>query len=312
MSDTRDAPQKMAGRIAGRVRGGLLLALLVFSLSSCLSFPTPRKEVGAKPFRYVVYYGDALQPSLMEEADWAIVSDTYPLPPSGSARSRRPLYLAYLSVGEVDRDGPIARILSKAPDGGRGVYLSKNAFWNSHVADIQNPVFRSALFERVERDLQKGFSGLFLDTLDSPLDYEERHPRKGAGLRSALVSFVETLHATYPRLVIVGNRGFPILPALAPSLSGVLFEDFCTRYSERQRRYVRVDRRERELLLDDIRRAKAKNPNLRLLALDYDDPAHPGLSRGCGRLALSEGFSHYVSDWQLLRPVPSIRPEPPR
>ena len=292
-----------------RVRGGLLLSLLLFALSSCLSSPPARKEGGTEPFRYVVYYGDARQPSLMRGTDWAIVSDTYPLPPSDISPSRRPLYLAYLSVGEVDRDGPIARILARTPDGGRGVYLSKNAFWNSHVADIRNPVFRKALFERVERDLRKGFSGLFLDTLDSPLDYEERHPRKGAGLRSALVSFVETLHATYPHLVIVGNRGFPILPALAPSLSGVLFEDFCTRYSERTRRYVRVDPREREALLALIRRAKAKNPDLRLLALDYDDPDHPGLSRGCGRLARSEGFSHYVSDWQLLRTVPSLPPE---
>ncbi len=292
-----------------RVRGGLLLSLLLFALSSCLSSPPARKEGGTEPFRYVVYYGDARQPSLMRGTDWAIVSDTYPLPPSDIAPSLRPLYLAYLSVGEVDRDGPIARILARTPDGGRGVYLSQNAFWNSHVADIRNPVFRKALFERVERDLRKGFSGLFLDTLDSPLDYEERHPRKGAGLRSALVSFVETLHATYPHLVIVGNRGFPILPALAPSLSGVLFEDFCTRYSERRRRYVRVDPREREALLEVIRRAKAKNPDLRLLALDYDDPDHPGLSRGCGRLARSEGFSHYVSDWQLLRTVPSLPPE---
>ena len=293
-----------------RVRGGLLLALLLLSLSSCLTSPPSRKEGGQAPFRYVVYYGEVPRPALMRGTDWAIVSDTYPLPPPSD--SARPLYLAYLSVGEVDRDGPIARILARTPDGGRGVYLSKNAFWNSHVADIRNPVFRKALYERVERDLQKGFSGLFLDTLDSPLDYEERHPRKGVGLRSALVSFVETLHATYPRLVIVGNRGFPVLGAIAPSLSGVLFEDFCTRYSERQRRYVRVDPREREALLDVIRRAQAKNPALRLLALDYDDPDHPGLSRGCGRLAHTEGFSHYVSDWQLLRPVPSFRPESPR
>ncbi|MGC8530049.1 MAG: endo alpha-1,4 polygalactosaminidase [Leptospirillia bacterium] len=301
--------EKLAGRGALRVRGGLLLALLL-ALSSCLSSsPPPPKEEGKEPFRYVVYYGDTRQPSLMKGADWAIVSDTYPLP---SPESPPPLYLAYLSVGEVDRDGPIARILARTPEAGRSVYLSENAFWNSHVADIRNPVFRKALYARVERDLRKGFSGLFLDTLDSPLDYEERHPRKGEGLRLALVAFVETLHATYPRLVIVGNRGFPILPALAPSLSGVLFEDFCTRYSGRQRRYVRVDPRERQAFLAVIRRAQAKNPDLRLLALDYDDPDHPGLSRGCGRLALSEGFSHYVSDWQLLRPVPTIRPEASR
>ena len=310
MSVIRKVFETLAGRGAMRVRGGLLLALLLLSLSSCLTSPPSRKEGGQAPFRYVVYYGEVPRPALMRGTDWAIVSDTYPLPPPSD--SARPLYLAYLSVGEVDRDGPIARILARTPDGGRGVYLSKNAFWNSHVADIRNPVFRKALYERVERDLQKGFSGLFLDTLDSPLDYEERHPRKGAGLRSALVSFVETLHATYPRLVIVGNRGFPVLGAIAPSLSGVLFEDFCTRYSERQRRYVRVDPREREALLDVIRRAQAKNPALRLLALDYDDPDHPGLSRGCGRLAHTEGFSHYVSDWQLLRPVPSFRPESPR
>ena len=243
----------------------------------------------------------------MKGRDWAIVSDTYPIPSARSIPSGSPRYLAYLSVGEVDRDGPIARALSQTPGGAKGVFLSENVFWNSHVADIRNPAFRKALYDRVERDRRHGFSGLFLDTLDSPLDYEERHPRKGAGIRTALVSFVETLHATYPRLLIVGNRGFPVLSQLAPSLSGVLFEDFCTRFSETRKRYVRVSPKERTHFLDIVRQATAHNPELRLLALDYDDPDSPGVSRGCGRLARNAGYSHYVSDWRLLRPVGALR-----
>jgi hypothetical protein len=290
-----------------RVFGGLFFGLL-FLLPSCLpSAPPTREQGGLPPLRFVVYYGDTPIKGLMKGQDWAIVSDTYPIPRAGSALPDSPRYFAYLSVGEVDRDGPIARALSRTPGGERGVFLSENAFWHSHVADIRNPAFRKALYDRVERDRRLGFSGLFLDTLDSPLDYEERHPKKGAGIRRALVSFVETLHATYPRLLIVGNRGFSALSQLAPSLSGVLFEDFCTRFSEGRKRYVRVSPEERARLLVLIRQAKEQNPDLRLLALDYDDPDSPGISRGCGRVARSEGFSHYVSDWQLLRPVK--RPE---
>ncbi len=283
--------------------------MILLLLSSCIPpAPSPRESLGNGRLRYAVYYGDSRQEALMKGRDWAIVSDTYPMPPpSGSLKPRLPRYLAYLSVGEVDRDGPIARALSRTPEGERGVYLSENVFWGSHVADIRNPAFRKALYDRVERDRRLGFSGLFLDTLDSPLAYEEQHPRKGAGIRRALVSFVETLHATYPRLLIVGNRGFPILPRLAPSLSGVLFEDFCTRFSEGRKVYVRVDSGERARFLEVIRQAKVRNPGLQLLALDYDNPDAPGLSRGCGRLAEKDGFSHYVSDWRLLRPVGPLR-----
>ncbi len=284
--------------------GGVLL------LSSCFSpSVSVRKDSGgmAPPFRYAVYYGDRASPALMAGRNWAIVSDTYPLAKTGASPGGEleasPLYIAYLSIGEVDSDGPIARALARIPGGESGVFLAENVFWHSHVADIRKEVFRKALYDRIARDLRKGFSGVFLDTLDSPLDYEERNPVKGSGLRRALVSFVETLHASYPGLVIVANRGFPVLQELAPSLSGVLFEDFCTRYSETKKTYVRVSEQERSDFLKTVDRARAANPALRLLALDYDDPDRPAVSRGCGKMARLRGFSHYVSDWRLLRPV---------
>jgi len=296
-----------------------IFAGLLF-LSSCLppSASVRKEGEGAPPFRYAVYYGDRPLPSLMAGRSWAIVSDTYPLPtpgatpPSGNVPGGKTLYIAYLSIGEVDSDGPIARALARTPGGESGVFLAENVFWHSHVADIRKEVFRKALYDRIARDLRKGFSGVFLDTLDSPLDYEERFPKKGAGLSRALVSFVETLRASYPRLVIVGNRGFPVLQELAPSLSGVLFEDFCTRYSETKKNYVRVSEQERSDFLKTVDRARATNPDLRLLALDYDDPDHPGVSRGCGKVAKEKGFSHYVSDWRLLRPVRHLERGPER
>ena len=279
----------------GRLAGFLLLALL---LASCRMPPSPSSSaISPSPGpSFVVYYGERPRPEALARFDWAIVPDDAPIPPKGKT-----LYFAYLSVGEIDTGSPIARALAALPGGVESVSLGKNAFWHSTVADPRKEALRQVLLARVVRDVTRGFGGLFLDTLDSPLAYREAHPHRGRGIRRALVSLVALIHASYPGLRIVANRGFGILPEIAPDLAGLLYEDFCSRYDETTRRYVTVPDAERERLLSEIRRARRRNPSLVLLALDYDDPAHPLFRSRCRSLARSLGFSHFDSDVALDR-----------
>ena len=281
-------------------RGGSLsgLLLLMLLLGSCRTIPPSVPGAGVRPPAptFAVYYGERPRPMALARFDWAIVPDDAPLPSGGKT-----VYFAYLSVGEVDAGSAVARALAALPGGVESVSLGRNAFWHSTVADVRKEALRQVLLARVVRDAKRGFGGLFLDTPDSPLAYREAHPRRGRGIRRALLSLIGIVHASYPGLRIVVNRGFEILPEIAPDLAGVLYEDFCSRYDEKTRRYVVVPEAERARILPAIMRARRRNPSLALLALDYDDPAHPVFQKRCRALARSLGFAHFDSDVALDR-----------
>jgi len=267
-----------------------------------LLLPSCREEfVGAPgsvrpnaPSSYAVYYGSAPQSRFLSGVDWAIVQSTYRPIVTG-----RTVYFAYLSLGEIDPDTPVANEISQRPGGLDHVTLGYNRFWHSRVADIRKNAVRQALLHQVERDRKQGFGGLFLDTLDSPLEYRREHPVRGSGMRRAMKSFIQTIHASYPALRIVVNRGFGILPEIAPMISGVMFEDFCSRFDETEKTYVPVSAKERDQYLRIIGRARILKPSLVLMALDYDDPKAPRFGVSCGQIARKEGFLHFVSDWNL-------------
>ena len=249
------------------------------------------------PKHFIVYYGASQKP--FSHADWAIVQDSY-----HPVRYAKTVYFAYLSLGEIDSGTKVSKELSAIPGELSRVTLSKNAFWHSRVADIRRASFRQALFRQIQGDLRNRFGGIFLDTLDSPLEYRKEHPKKGKGIRRAIKSFIETVHASYPGIRIIVNRGFEILPSLAPEISGVLFEDFCSRFDEETKTYVSVPEDERRSFLQLIYQAKKRNPQLVVLALDYDDPAHPAFRKRCDQISRKDGFPHYVSDWTLSTSVP--------
>ena len=273
-----------------------IVSILAVILASCREEgggPAPARQSPFSP-RFAVYYGSHLKPGWLSHYDWVIVQDT--VHPSASDR---PVYFAYLSLGEIDRDGPIARSIQRLPGGLASVTLRENVFWNSVVSDLRMEVVRQALLTRVDRDVRQGYGGIFLDTLDSTIEYRRTHPRRGKGLRQALLTLVREIHGSYPGLHIIVNRGFEILPVLANDISGDLYEDFCSRYDENTKKYGLVPPEERREILPFISRARTINPSLAVLALDYDDPTHPMFLRRCQEMAKRFGFSHFVSDLAL-------------
>lgn len=280
-----------------RHAGTVLAVLLIAFLWGCrqvqktgISAPFPA------PASYAIYYGRLPVYRNLDRYDWVIVSDRFV--PEHSSRTR---YFAYLTVGEIDKGGTIARRLERTMGtrGFRALLLKTNPHWNSWIADIRNPVFRRILLDQVDRDRKKGFRGIFLDTLDSPLEYEEEHPSRGKGLRTALVSFVRELHRHYPQTPVIVNRGFPILPRIADSISGVLFEDFCSMYDDDRHLYVPVPEKDRQRELDFIHAALKLNPGLTVLALDYGDSKDQNLQHHCDRMAKRARFIPFFSNRNL-------------
>ncbi len=248
------------------------------------------------PSSYAVYYGDRPLYQRLDQYDWVIVPDT--VAPERHSRTR---FFAYLSIGEVDQGGKMEKALQKqlGQKGFRKVVLDKNQVWHSWVSDMRNPVYSRLLRERIARDVRSGFGGIFFDTVDSPLEYRRVHPGQSRGLKTALVRFIQTIHRDYPGIKLILNRGFEILPAVAPDLSGVLFEDFCSRYDDQSHRYLRVSEADRESGLAWIRRARRIHPGLVALSLDYGDPKDRPLKEKCRKMAFDAGLIPYFSDRNL-------------
>ncbi|MHB8543792.1 MAG: endo alpha-1,4 polygalactosaminidase [Leptospirales bacterium] len=278
---------------AGRVLG---LLLILFFCGCRQTQGTGPSTPSFHPASYAIYYGHLPIYRNLDRYDWVIVSGDFP--PERTSRSR---YFAYLTIGEIDKGGEIAKRLERAlgRKGFRKILLESNPHWNSWIADIRSPVFRDILLNQVSTDERKGFRGVFLDTLDSPIEYEEGHPSRGKGLRSALVSFILELHRLHPGIPIIVNRGFPILPRITNSIAGILFEDFCSMYDDDHHRYVTVPENLRKKELLPIRAARAENPELVALALDYGSPRDPVLRRHCANMAKRNRLIPFFSNRNL-------------
>jgi hypothetical protein len=145
-------------------------------------------------YRRVVLQGDFYQPV---ELAWL--------------RSRGVRTLCYLSLTEDP--GPPApwQRPERDPD------------WGGAFVDLRDPRWLAHVTGQAERGLIRGFSGLFLDTLNIELS----HPDEVPHLLALVAALREQTHPAY----LLANRGFGLLPRLGDLVDGVLFESFSARWT---------------------------------------------------------------------------------
>ena len=119
--------------------------------------------------------------------------------------------LAYLSLGEDASHGrPWQR-------------RERNPLWGTHYVEVAHPAWQAHVVEAAVKALDLGFTGLFLDTLDTHDLYpDDREP---------LLDLARCLRAACPGY-IVANRGFGLMNQLATVVDGFLFEGFSTTWED--------------------------------------------------------------------------------
>jgi len=150
-------------------------------------------------------------------------ADAHPdLRPSKQANT---LTLGYISLGEIASYRWFWNEVSNEP-----WLLDKNPNWDSFMIDVREEAWHDFLLERIApRILQKGFDGLFLDTIDTAEYLEKDHPtKKGPGAEKAMVKLIRKLRKRFPNTPIVANRGFSLLPEMASEIDGILAESIFT------------------------------------------------------------------------------------
>lgn len=180
--------------------------------------------------------------------------------------SRGQTVLAYLSIGEVENYRSVYQQVKGTP-----LILMENKNWpGSYYVDVRNPKWTQLLIETVIPNLlRQGYNGLMLDTIDNPIDLARRDPKKYAGMDKAAANLVKTIRHQYPNIHIMLNRGFEILPQVAPSLNSVLAESTYTTYDFEQKKAKNLKPDDRKFYTNSLAAAQKRNAKLKVYSLDY-------------------------------------------
>jgi polysaccharide biosynthesis protein PelA len=280
-----------------RLRLAFLLGLSLACKSGIGSNRSEQKQLPAHP-RFVVYYGTADVAGLYQYDVAVLDSDV------DQAILRKfsvdSLLLGYLSLGEVHQGRSYADKLTR-----QGLLLSRNPNWpEGQFVDVRDGRWRQlVIHDLVPAILERGFKGLFFDTLDSPAFLEQSDPVAYRGMTDAAAELVLAIRRAFPNLPIMVNRGYAVLPRIASEIDMVMGESVHSTYDAAKKSYVHVAPENVKWQLDRLNDARRICPSMLLFSLDYWSPGDSG---GIARVyaeAETNGLVPYVATFDLSQVV---------
>jgi uncharacterized protein (TIGR01370 family) len=278
----RLAVAKARRRSAGR---GAQPVLDIFPRPSTLALAALLMAVpaGARPPSSVAFfYGNAV-PERLRRFDWVVVEPEHVKAAQLEALRRGGAEVfAYLSLGEA-APGTVEPEWILAP----------NTSWGSLIVAPGADGWRQRVLERVAALRERGYGGLFLDTLDSyAIVLRDAEARRAAGL--AMAALIRAIHERHPELKLFFNRGFEILDDVGQLASGIAAESLFYGWSPADRRYVEVPVADREWLASRLRNATARF-GIPAVVVDYLPASHRQQALDAARRIQAMGFIPWVS-----------------
>lgn len=176
------------------------------------------KSFAAYPF--LIYYGYGAKKERIERYETVVLeSENYK-----DVRDFKVLTLAYLSIGEVENfRNYYPRVASM------GLLGETNQHWpaSRYVSLKSGEWQKITLEELIPKIIEKGYKGVFLDTVDSLIISKNDI--------SDIVSFINSIKQRYPELYVMVNRGFDVLDLL--EVDAVLFESTITTVDFKSKKY---------------------------------------------------------------------------
>lgn len=207
----------------------------------------------------------------------------------------------YISLGEENEGrSEFARVRDW------GILGEMNPNWaGSYFVDVRDTRWVGLVIEEmVPRILQRGFRGLFLDTLDNPVELERRDPTTNRGMTQAAARLVKALKLHWPDVPLILNRGYGLLDSVARDIDYVLGESVYADYDFEAKIYRKVEPASYQEQVAILKRAANANPKLGILTLDYWDPADTATISEIYRVQRANGFAPYVATVELDRLIP--------
>lgn len=277
----------------------LSVVLLTFTIAAGILLARPAM---GKNTTWAVYYTDKLPFSRFTGYDIiAFDSDSYPA--FKEQRRKDQIILGYLSTTEAETYRDYYDTIKSM-----NIFMRPSDLWDEHmVLDIRKAEWRKYFINTlVPRVLDKDFDGIMLDTIDTVLYLEEEHPEEFKGMREAAIQFIIELRQAYPNTKLMLNRGFPILQEVAPYIDYLLAESIRVEYNFDNNTAKYFPQEYYENVVGEIQAARAKNPKLQVVTLDYWDMSGQAASarRNIYSEQRSHGFIPYVTTVDLMEQHP--------
>ncbi|KQM21295.1 hypothetical protein ASE73_05970 [Sphingomonas sp. Leaf24] len=261
-----------------------------------------RPAGGDASLRWAVDYGPATDPVLARRYQLLVLEPHHPRP-IAPLRGEGAVLLGYVSLGEVEKRRPYFAALDRA--GALGI---ANPDWpDARRADLRHPAWTATVVDQiVAQILQRGYDGIFIDTMDNAEAMERQDPLGAKDMVAAGARLIVAIRTRFPAIRIMLNRGYALLDRVAPSIDYVLGESMASRWNFATKRYDMLSDSDWQWQADRLRAAKAINPALVVTTLDYWDMADRGPVAKLYARERAAGFAPYVSTLALDR----LWPEP--
>jgi len=222
------------------------------------------------------------------DADMVILSDDPRIPVRELAEGT--LRLAYLSVGEADRQRPYWPAVEAQP-----FLIEANPHWPDNFrVDLRDAAWQRILLDQeIPRLLARGFQGLMLDTIDIAPYLETKDPTRFAGARQALRTFLARVRERHPGIALLAN-GTEALQDAAPVVDGYVVEGLFATYDFARHDYRPTTESERSWKLSQIDRAQA-SARRPVFTIEYASVGDVALARWATAGSAEHGFRPYVT-----------------
>ncbi|PCJ21468.1 MAG: hypothetical protein COB02_02430 [Candidatus Cloacimonadota bacterium] len=131
---------------------------------------------------------------------------------------------AYISMGEIEKYRSYYSLMLK-----KGILKKTNPDWpDAKYISLKDDIWRKYLLTKVIPNvLEKGYKGIFLDTLDSLITSKQD--------RKLIIKLINSIKVRFPKLKLMANRGISLLKDL--NVDSVLLESTLSHYDFKTKKH---------------------------------------------------------------------------
>lgn len=251
-----------------------------------------------------VFYGPNLPTDILSQYGRIIVeSGNVKAEELAALKANNSSVFAYVSIGEVSPSRPWFKHIKDE------WILGDNKVWDSKVMDLASPGWQDFILNSVVTPLwDKGYRGLFLDTMDSFYLFA-KDPEEQKRQTIALTKLLQRIHQRYPDIRFISNRGFEVLSSIGNQLEAVVAESLYASWDNGKKLYKKTSANDQEWLRNKLNSIK-KKASVDIIIIDYVELGKHKEAKETAEKIMNEGFIPWVSIPSLdLAGVGSIEPK---
>jgi uncharacterized protein (TIGR01370 family) len=292
---------------SGVRRGGNIVRRTILKACAILTAASFAWTVGwaarkstTRSLRWIAFYGQTADEEVLSAYDIVVLDPLFQGSVATVAKDGARV-CAYLSLGEIRISDPFYDRIDPA------ALLEENPAWpGTRRIDVRQRAWKDLVLGGIIPSIAaKGFTGLILDTLDTPPYLEQLDPVGKRGMGKAAVDLVQAIRGSYPKMLVIVNRGYALLPSVIDNVDGVIAESLLTTpENDGSGRFGWNEPSDVALQLSLLTPAVVRRIRVPILSLDYWDPEDVETIRKIYARQRQLGHHPYVATPVLDRIIP--------